>query len=198
MVRKLFIASILSIVCSTNSFAVDYLVENGKVSSFKVTTVTQVFNVESPTSRVEFLDTDGESLKLTVMYDGKSDSVVALANGQVVEQFGIKLRSVDTCNLVYVMRVVNGIPRIAISYKQNEGMTTHAQCGDKGYVVIKNIPLPEIKPGTRIILEAYFRANNILTVKENDKVIWSGEVGFNKQGLSGFRSDNVKINFSIN
>jgi hypothetical protein len=95
------------------------------------------------------------------------------------------------------MRIFTPTPKISISYKQNIGQTTHLQCGDKGYVGLKSIPMPIVEVGTTLILEAQFIGDTLI-VKENNVVVWSAPVNFKEKGLAGFRSDNVKVNFSVN
>lgn len=194
MFGKLLLILMLTI---GSAYATEYKVTNGSVSVITVKTETNVFTINTPTSRIEFPESNGERLKVVATYSGPSTIKVPFASGAIVEQFGIKLRSVNTCNLVYIMRILSPNPMLSISYKQNIGMSTHAQCGDKGYVVAKNVVMPVRALDSKITLEAYFEANNVLVVKENDILVWKGPVAFNQTGLSGFRSDNVKVMFSI-
>lgn len=187
---------LLMITFSINANALDYKVTNGSVSVTKIVTETKMFNVNSSTSRIDF-NTTGERLKLNSTYLGPSSIKTPLASGAIVEQYGIKLRSVNTCNLVYVIRMFYPKPLISVSYKQNIGQSTHEQCGAKGYTVIKNIPMEPISIGSTVVLEAFFEANNVLTVKENNIQVWKGTVNFNQVGISGFRSDNVKVKFNV-
>lgn len=193
MFKKALLVLLLAI---SNAHALEHKVTNGSVSVVKVITETKTFNVESATTRIDFTDSTGERLKLISTYLGPSNAKIPLASGAVVEQYGIKLRSVDTCNLVYVMRSFAPTPILSISYKLNKDMNTHEQCGARGYNVVKNITMPSRPVGSQIVLEAYFEPNNILVVKENDTLVWKGLVDFSQTGVSGFRSDNVKVMFS--
>jgi hypothetical protein len=57
--------------------------------------------------------------------------------------------------------------------------------------------MPIVEVGTTLILEAQFIGDTLI-VKENNVVVWSAPVNFKEKGLAGFRSDNVKVNFSVN
>ena len=177
---------------STSAAVIPYKVTNGIVSK----TILEVFNVESPTSRIDFSKSNGESLTLITRYLGLSNETTLSSSGAVISQYGLKLRSVNTCNLVYVMRVFTPLPKVIVLIKQNDGMTMHSECGPKGYRLIKDISMPVVPIGTEIKMSGSF-VGNILTYKENDKFVWSGVVPFDKKGICGFRSDNVKVSLSV-
>jgi hypothetical protein len=181
---------LLSSLVSTSN-AATFTITNGIVNYSD-----NKFSIEDSATRITFPKTDGNSLTIKAQYLGKTQAIEPLASGVIQEQFGIKLREANTCNLVYVMRRFSPASTIAIMYKQNLGMTTHAECGDKGYAIVKSIPVPEVPIGTIIKLSAKFD-NNILTVKQNDTTIWTGIMDFKQTGHAGFRSDNVKVVFSI-
>jgi hypothetical protein len=170
-----------------------YTVSDGKVS---LSIPTQEFYTESPESRIEFEEMNGEEIFLEATYMGPTNNKALLASGVHKEQFGLKLRSVNSCNLVYVMRQLYPTSAVTIMYKLNVGMTTHAQCGDKGYVFVKSIPVPAIHPGDIVKLQARFTAN-ILQVGLNGFQIWKGEIPFTEKGYAGFRSDNAKVKFKV-
>jgi hypothetical protein len=170
-------------------------------ATFKVTNGTAtykdgVIEVSSVASRIDFPNTNGERFGIIAQYNGPTETTIPLASGVVQEQFGIKLRAANTCNLIYIMRRFTPVSKVTIMYKQNIGMTTHEECGDKGYAIIKDIPVPSIPVGTLVRLEGKFEGST-LTVKLNDKIIWVGLVDFRQTGISGFRSDNAKVKFSV-
>jgi hypothetical protein len=187
-----FLTAIGSVVAMISpTIASGYTVTNGTI-----TYANNKFYTEDSATRMEFPKTDGNSLTILAEYLGKTTITEPLASGVVQEQFGIKLRAANTCNLVYVMRRFSPYSRVTIMYKQNIGMTTHEECKDGGYVIVKDISVPAVPIGTTVKLSAKFD-NNILTVTLDDKIVWAGIVDFKQVGVSGFRSDNVKVRFSV-
>jgi hypothetical protein len=167
-----------------------------KVINGTITWNNGVFSTTSSSSRMDFVDSNGEDLEVKFKYMGPTDNISLLASGAYQEQFGLKLRSSNTCNLVYVMRRISPISKITISYKQNIGMSTHEECGDKGYVFVKDILIPVIKPGTYQTLSARFD-EDVLTVWVDNIKVWSGFVDYHISGIGGIRTDNVKTLFSL-
>jgi len=184
---KQIIAGLLSSLAAATAPA--YTVTDGKV-----TLTSEEFYTESSETRVDFNNMNGESIILWAQYLGPTDATAILASGATKEQIGVKLRNSNTCNVLYVMRQFKPISSVSIMYKQNPGMTTHAQCGDKGYVFIKDISVPAVPVGTNFTLAAKF-VSNTLFVFLDGKEIWKGYVPFTNVGISGFRSDNTKVRF---
>lgn len=169
--------------------------------TFKVTNGTinynsGVFSTSSASSRMDILNNNGEDLEVKFKYLGPTENTSLLASGAYQEQFGLKLRSSNTCNLVYVMRRINPLSTISISFKRNDGMTTHEECGDKGYTIVKNIYVPRLAVGDEEVLSARFD-EDLLTVWLNSNKIWSGLVDYHITGIGGVRTDNVKVEFSL-
>jgi hypothetical protein len=154
------------------------------------------FSINDPETRIDFTEMNGDSIIMEAIYLGPTDNTALLASGAWKEQFGVKLRNLNTCNVVYVMRQFKPIPSINIMYKQNIGMSTHEQCGDKGYVFVKDIPLPVVPVGTKVVLGAKF-VSNTLFVLLNGQQVWKGYIPFTQTGISGFRSDNTKVKFKV-
>lgn len=168
------------------------VVTNGIISKNSVNSV----NIASPTSRIDFPSSDGESIDITTVYWGSTEETSALASGIVVHQYGVKLRSANTCNVVYIMHNFSNAPTVSISVKQNDGMSTHKECGAGGYKQIATISVPKTIVGQQIRMKAYF-LEDTLHYMENNTLLWSGKVSFNKKCISGFRSDNVKVNLIL-
>lgn len=169
-----------------------YLVTNGVVN-----VVGNEFTVASPSSRVEFPGLSGETLYIKAKYKGTSVDNTLLESGQYIEQFGIKLRNVNQCNLVYVMRRFSPKPTLSISYKKNTGQSTYAECADRGYTFVKSIPLVAVNPGATVNLSARFYGNNKLTIWLDGKNVFNEIVDFDGKGNSGFRSDNTSVSFVV-
>ena len=151
------------------------------------------YSVETPTSRADIPSHSGENLEIKVRYLGPTDQKEYFANGTYQEQVGIKLRSVNGCNVVYIMRRINPNPSISLSIKSNPGVTT--VCGDKGYTMIKSILVPAPKIGEEFTLAGSFN-QNIVTIKLNNQELFTSEVPIVTKGDAGIRTDNAKIIFT--
>ena len=139
-----------------------------------------------------------QTVTVNFTYLGATSVVSKLADGEIRHQFGLKLRAQDICNLVYVMwHFEPTASRIEILTKQNVGKSTSAQCGDAGYTVIKQIPVPYAQVDVPHTLHAEMQGTS-LTVTADGKPIFSDTLpafvaGFN--GPVGFRSDNAHVVF---
>ncbi len=151
--------------------------------------------VTEPTVRGVAIKTTGDAAALTFTYRGDSAKVRELASGQERHQLGLKLRAEDGCNLVYVMWRMD-TPKLDVSVKLNPGMTTHAECGAKGYAKIKaqkSIAVPTLEPGATHTLQAEIVDSDLFAWVDG-KAVWQGRVPDAVKflaGASGFRSDNV-------
>ncbi len=56
-----------------------------------------------------------------------------LRSGEIRQQFGLKLRAADGCNLVYAMWRFAPKPSLTVSVKSNLGLHTSKACGNVGY-----------------------------------------------------------------
>lgn len=81
------------------------------------------------------------SARLWFRYLGESSTTKPLGSGLIRRQIGLKLRAGDPCNLVYVMWHVYPDNVIEVSVKRNPGQSTSAQCGNRGYTEIAEIPV---------------------------------------------------------
>lgn len=166
------------------------VVTNGKIMPLAI------YEVETPSSRADVLDHSPNNLELTVKYLGPTTIKSPNADGSVQEQVGMKLRSQDGCNVVYVMRRINPNSSISVSIKSNPGVST--TCGDKGYLMVKSIPvLPPALNSTFVIGAVFDKEDEIMTLKLDGKVLWVGDVPSVNKGTAGIRTDNAKIQFSF-
>ncbi len=116
--------------------------------------------------------------ELAFDYPGPSHVEVPLADGELRRQIGIKLRAQDTCNVIYVMWHVAPTPGIFVQVKSNPGQSTHAECGDHGYVTVSSTSgtqPPPIRVGEQHTLRADL-AGNVLTVLADGALAWQGQL----------------------
>jgi hypothetical protein len=136
--------------------------------------------------------------EVTFIYEGPSTSDVPLASGERRRQIGLKLRSQDTCNVVYVMWHIEPAQRVAVSVKRNPGASTHAACGDRGYTNVSPRlsaqPRP-VRPTGRHALRAELDGRE-LRVLADGAVAWEGtlpEASLEFDGGAGLRTDNGRF-----
>lgn len=151
--------------------------------------------VDAPTFRAFSRESTGDAASLVFTTHGETSTTRELASGQLRRQIGLKLRAEDGCNLVYVMWRMD-TPKLDVSVKLNPGMTTHAECGAKGYAKIKaqkSIAVPTLEPGATHTLQAEIVDSDLFAWVDG-KAVWQGRVPDAVKflaGASGFRSDNV-------
>ncbi len=182
-------------------------VTDGKV----IETKDGFLTIDSPEVRATELARGAKAGRLVFTYKGHTKEVSKLASGDVTCQFGLKLRAKNTCNLLYVMWKIEDKERINVSVKRNPGMSTHKECGAKGYTGIKPAfqerpeNFPSAKDGKPHTLEAEVskpeKAKFALSVKVDGKVVWQGPIDANMlddvDGPAGFRSDNAVLSFKF-
>jgi hypothetical protein len=146
--------------------------------------------------------TPSQKVTLNFTYLGPTKEVAHLGSGEVRHQFGIKLKSQNQCNLVYVMWNFD-TQKIAVSVKLNPGQSTHAECLDHGYINnikphVKAAP-PPLKADEPHALFADLQGQE-LTVKADGILVWQGTlvpVVLNFKGPVGIRSDNAHVVFDF-
>jgi hypothetical protein len=135
---------------------------------------------------------------------GPSLDVKPLGSGLVRRQIGLKLRSSDPCNLLYVMWHADPDHAIEVQVKSNPGQTTSAQCGNRGYQELATIPMPA--PDKRVhTLEARTRrladGSLILAVYTDGKLLrrmtLPASLTAGLAGPVGVRSDNGDYLFRL-
>jgi hypothetical protein len=137
--------------------------------------------------------------EIRFQYLGPSQDSKPLASGELRRQIGLKLRTQDSCNLIYAMWRIEPAERVAVSVKRNAGLHTHAQCGVQGYVNFKpqeGEGPPPIRPGEAHTLRAELRGRD-LTVVADGRIAWQGSLGNEVLpiGPPGFRTDNARFAF---
>jgi hypothetical protein len=143
-----------------------------------------------------------QSVEARFTYLGETAETSALGSGAIRQQFGLKLRAQDACNLVYAMWRFSPKNEVVVSVKSNPGMDQSSQCGNKGYTNIKasrSSPAPPVTQGSRHVLYAEMDGQR-LTVTADGRVVWEGSVGAGAMGLDGpvgIRSDNVRVGVQL-
>jgi len=135
-------------------------------------------------------------------YLGPSANESPLASGQMRRQFGLKLRALDACNLLYVMWRIAPESRLVVQLKNNPGQHSSAECTNHGYQTIKPrlaAPLPRLQLGESHVLRARISGEE-LRVSVDDRIVWQGNLSGSAAMMSGpvgVRSDNARIRFNL-
>jgi hypothetical protein len=171
-------------------------VTNGVVSSLPDGRLT----VATPSSRAVVRVVTDQAAELRFRYLGPTEASKPLASGELRRQIGLKLKTQDSCNLVYAMWHIEPDSKFAVSIKRNPGKHTHAQCHAGGYVNIRPervVALPRIRPGESHSLRADLEGA-ALTLLADDRVVREGTLGSEVATLDGpvgFRTDNARFEF---
>ena len=159
--------------------------------------------LQSPTVRAVVGRLTRDDVEIAFVYRGPSRDDAPLASGEMRRQIGVKLRARDTCNVVYIMWHIEPTVGIHVSVKSNRGRTTHAECGDGGYVNI--LPswwrrdLPQIVVGEQHTLEGRIDGH-VLRVMADGAPAWVGSLSpdvFGVDGPVGLRSDNGQFDVEL-
>ncbi len=143
-----------------------------------------------------------QAIELRFTYGGPTQKKVALGSGEMRQQFGLKLRAQDACNLVYAMWRVEPESRLVVSVKRNPRAHTSAACGERGYENVtprRTSDLPRLRLGESHTLRAEMKKEE-LQVFVDDREVWAGEVGPDAamiEGPVGIRSDNAQLEFEL-
>ncbi len=178
-------------LCSTSGMI------DGQAQHFSVT--------DDETRAVAATNGDGQAAVVKFTYNGPTTRQQLLADGTPRIQIGVKLRSQDTCNSIYIMWHLVPDTKIWVQVKNNPGQTTHAQCSDRGYSTYRSsIPWPpSVKPivrGEQRIMAAQLAASGELQVIIDGVLAWKGSLPMNKiqfKGPAGVRTDNAQFSFDF-
>lgn len=99
-------------------------------------------HVTAPTFRAEIPAPTPTIVTLDWAYLGPSAVDGPLDSGINRRQIGLKLLSINPCNLLYVMREVAPESRIFVQAKINPGKRTSEECGSAGYINLGSINVP--------------------------------------------------------
>src|SRR5580704_13142419 len=158
--------------------------------------------IDVPKMRAFVTDETAQTAEAHFTYLGETAQTAALGSGAIRQQFGLKLRAQDACNLVYAMWRFSPKNEVVVSVKSNPGMHESSECGNKGYTNIKaslHSAVPEVTKGSRHVLYAEMDGQR-MTVSADGRVVWEGSVGAGAMafdGPVGIRSDNVRIELEL-
>jgi hypothetical protein len=142
------------------------------------------------------------SVEIAFVFRGASKDAVPLANGEMRQQIGLKLRAKDTCNVIYVMWHIAPDKGVHVAVKSNPGLVTHAECSDHGYINLESkvsVAAPEIRANQAHTLRADIDGTS-LRVHADGVEVWRGALpdeAFAFDGPAGARSDNGKFDFEL-
>ena len=145
---------------------------------------------------------------LRFRYRGPSQKTSPLDSGSVIQQIGLKMRAMNTCNLMYVMWRIKPVEEIYIAIKRNPGKSTYQDCRAHGYLVLGRVPLKPL--GITAATQKTHRLGTSVTetggryaceVSIDGRRIWSGGIDAklisNINGPVGIRSDNGSFIFKL-
>ena len=145
---------------------------------------------------------------LRFRYRGPSKKTAPLDSGAVIQQIGLKMRAMNTCNLLYIMWRIKPTEEIYIAIKRNPGKAKYVDCGANGYTVLGRVPLKPlgITAATRkthrlgaSVTETAGRYVGEVTI--DGRRVWSGGIDAKLisdiKGPVGFRSDNGSFIFKL-
>jgi len=143
-----------------------------------------------------------DAIEARFTYLGPTDTLAPLGSGEVRQQFGLKLRAQDACNLVYAVWRFAPKSQVVVSVKSNPGEHTSAECGNRGYRNIKPQEAGRVappRPGEAHALRAEMNGEE-LGVFVDDTPVWKGRVTAEPPSLNGpvgIRSDNVRLELGL-
>jgi hypothetical protein len=145
---------------------------------------------------------------LQFRYRGQTPDPEPNQSGEIVAQIGVKLRTLNTCNVVYVMWRITQPEGIVVKLKRNPGQSHHKECGANGYISIapsSQVPLTVTATDQRthrlnVLMEDLDGAVQI-NVQVDGEIVWTGEVSQRLleciDGPAGFRTDNGSFIFKM-
>ena len=145
---------------------------------------------------------------LRFCYRGPSEKTAPLDSGAVIQQIGLKMRAMNTCNLMYIMWRIKPTEEIYIAIKRNRRKSTYKACRADGYIVLGRVPLKPlgITAATQkthrlgaSVMETAGRYAGEVTI--DGRRIWSGSIDAKLissiNGPVGIRSDNGSFIFKL-
>jgi hypothetical protein len=158
--------------------------------------------VSAPKMRAVVMASTAQAIEARVTYLGQTTPVSRLQSGELREQFGLKLRAQDSCNLIYVMWRIAPQPGLVVSVKRNPGLASSRQCGNAGYRTVKPrraAPLPALRPGATHRLAAALVGSE-LRVRIDGAPAWEGDLApldLSAESPVGLRSDNARLELEV-
>lgn len=158
--------------------------------------------IDTPSIRAVANGTDGRLAEIRFRYLGPPADAKPLASGEVRRQIALKLRAMDTCNVVYAAWHIEPDTKIVVSIKRNSAWHTNNECHASGYTTIRpttTTPAMPIKPGETHIFRAVLQGTTLVLTADGTTV-WSGTLPDTintLDGPSGFRTDNARFDLQF-
>jgi hypothetical protein len=143
-----------------------------------------------------------KAVEARLTYLGHTRDVARLGSGAMHEQFGLKLRAHDACNLVYAMWRIAPKSEFVVSVKSNPGMHSSSECGNHGYRNIRPkraSAVPRLNPGSSHALFVEMTGSE-MRVSVDGREVWEGDMGpetLSFDGPVGVRTDNGRFEFQF-
>ena len=147
-------------------------------------------------------------VRLQFRYRGQTPDPEPNQSGEIVEQIGMKLRTLNTCNVLYVMWRITQPEGIVVKLKRNPGQSQHKDCGANGYIPI--VPSSQMPLAVTATDQRTHRLNVMMedldgavwiSVQVDGHIVWTGEVSQRLLegivGPAGFRTDNGSFIFKM-
>jgi hypothetical protein len=152
--------------------------------------------------RAVLAEPGAQAIEARFTYLGPTIDTAPLRSGEMRQQFGLKLRAADGCNLIYAMWRFAPKPSLMVSVKSNPGLHTSRACGTAGYHLVSPrsltpVEAPQIGAAHQL---AAVLDGSALQVFIDGKVVWNGELdreALDFDGPVGIRSDNVHLELSL-
>lgn len=107
-------------------------------------TASGFLTVVGPHERAQRKEGLHQQAMLQFRYRGPTAETSMVESGGFMRQIGLKMRTKDTCNLLYVMWRIEPVEEIVVQVKSNPGLSQHSECGVNGYHRLARFPLKEI------------------------------------------------------
>ena len=159
-------------------------------------------SVEAAKMRAVMATTGPRMIEARFLYLGPTAETAPLRSGEVRQQFGLKLRASDGCNVIYAMWRFEPRSSLTVSVKSNPGLHTSSACGNAGYETQRprlTLPVQAPQIGTTHRLTAALN-DRTLSVLIDEIPVWEGELAADalaSDGPVGLRSDNVRLELAL-
>jgi hypothetical protein len=182
----------------------DLRVSLGRIAQTKSGYLT----VLGPKERAVRTSGEHSNAVLQFRYRGPSEKTSLLDSGSFVRQIGLKMRAMNTCNLLYVMWRIKPTEEIYVAIKRNPGKSKYKECLSRGYLQLGRVPLKPLG-----ITAATHKAHRLgasvtetdgrytCTVTIDGRRVWAGKIDAKNisdiMGPVGIRSDNGSFIFKL-
>jgi hypothetical protein len=159
-------------------------------------------SVNVPKMRAFVAAVTPQTVEARLTYLGHTSDEARLGSGAMREQFGVKLRAHDACNLVYAMWRIEPKAEFVVSVKSNPGMHSSSECGNHGYRNIRPrraSAVPRLSPGSSHALFVEMTGSE-LRASVDGREVWEGDLGpetLSLDGPVGVRTDNGRFEFQF-